>query len=128
MKQLFFITNFILVSSWILVAQKPITIDDIFAKHTFRTKSVPGFNFMKDGKHYSELKDENIRKMDITTGSLTETIFNAKDFDGKSDFKGSIDGYTFSEDESKILISCGIACLNIKHCHLILSFFHTLQE
>jgi dipeptidyl-peptidase-4 len=104
MKHFSIITTLILAFSITISAQKAITIDDIFAKYAFRTKSVPGFNFMKDGKHYSELKDESIRKMDITSGSLTETIFNAKDFDGKADFKGSIDGYTFSDDESKILI------------------------
>ncbi|MBK8056084.1 MAG: S9 family peptidase [Saprospiraceae bacterium] len=86
------------------VAQKPITIDDIYAKFVFRTKSVPGFNFMKDGRHYSALKDGGIKKFDITTGSLIETMFEGKDFKDKAGYSGTIGTYTFSDDESKILI------------------------
>lgn len=86
------------------VAQKPITIDDIYAKNAFRTKSVPGFNFMKDGRHYTSQREGSIRKFDITTGSLVETIFEAKEYKDKSGFSGTLGKYTFSADESKILI------------------------
>lgn len=85
-------------------AQKPITIDDIYAKFEFRTKSVPGFNFMKDGRHYSARRDGDIKKFDITTGSLVETIFDAKEHKDKAGFSGDYSGYTFSEDESLMLI------------------------
>ena len=61
-------------------AQKPITIDDIFAKYSYRTKSVSGFNFMNDGRHYSALKEGAIKKFDITTGGLSETIFDGQKF------------------------------------------------
>ena len=87
-----------------LHAQKPITIDDIYAKFEFRTKSVPGFNFMKDGRHYSARRDGDIKKFDITTGSLVETIFDAKEHKEKAGFSGDYSGYTFSEDESLMLI------------------------
>ncbi len=86
------------------VAQKSITIDDIYAKNAFRTKSVPGFNFMKDGRHYTSQREGSIRKFDITTGSLVETIFEAKEYKDKSGFLGTLGKYTFSADESKILI------------------------
>lgn len=86
------------------ISQKPITIDDIYAKGTFRTKSVPGFNFMKDGRHYSALREGGIKKFDITSGSLVENIFDGKNFKDKEGFNGSIGSYTFSDDESKILI------------------------
>jgi dipeptidyl-peptidase 4 len=86
------------------VAQKSITIDDIYAKNAFRTKSVSGFNFMKDGRHYTSQREGSIRKFDITTGSLVETIFEAKEYKDKSGFSGTLGKYTFSADESKILI------------------------
>lgn len=85
-------------------AQKLITIDDIYSKFEFRTKSVPGFNFMKDGRHYSARRDGDIKKFDITTGSLVETIFDAKEHKDKAGFSGDYSGYTFSEDESLMLI------------------------
>ncbi len=85
-------------------AQKPITIDDIFAKYSYRTKSVPGFNFMNDGRHYSALKEGAIKKFDITTGGFSETIFDGQKFKGQAGFSGEVEGYTFSDDESKILI------------------------
>ncbi|MBP6447232.1 MAG: S9 family peptidase [Saprospiraceae bacterium] len=95
---------FLLLSIRTTNAQKPITIDDIYAKFAFRTKSVPGFNFMKDGRHYSSLKDGGIKKFDITTGSLVETMFEGKEFKDKAGYSGAIGSYTFSDDESKILI------------------------
>lgn len=85
-------------------AQKPITIDEIFTDNTFSTFSVPGFNFMKDGRHYSRLKDGGIKKYDFTYGGLAETLFDGGDFKGKAGFSGDLHEYTFSEDETKILI------------------------
>ena len=87
-----------------LCAQKAITIEDIYSKGTFKTKSVPGFNFMKDGKHYSSLKDGTIKKYDLTTGSLIDNLFEGAKFIDQSKFSGEIDSYTFSEDESKIML------------------------
>ncbi len=85
-------------------AQKPITIDDIYVKYEFKTKSVPGFNFMNDGRHYSARRDGAIKKFDITTGSLIETIFSPTEHKEKAGFSGDFSGYTFSDDESLLLI------------------------
>lgn len=86
------------------IAQKQITVEDIYSLGTFRTKGVPGFNFMKDGKHYTSMKDGFVTKFDFTTGSLIERIFDPKEYKDKSNFSGFIDSYTFSEDETKLLI------------------------
>lgn len=99
-----FIIIFLIFTNLNSAAQKPITIDDIYAKFEFRTKSVPGFNFMKDGRHYSARRDGDIKKFDITTGSLVETLFDAKEHKDKAGFSGDYSGYTFSEDESLMLI------------------------
>lgn len=100
----YFLAATILFCTVAISAQKPITVDDIYAKFEFRTKSVPGFNFMKDGRHYSARRDGDIKKFDITTGSLVETIFDAKEHKDKAGFSGDYSGYTFSEDESLMLI------------------------
>lgn len=79
-----------------VLAQKKITVEDIWQKGTFRVKGVPGFNFLKDGKHYSANMGQVIAKFDLTTGKQVGTIFESK-----SEF----DDYAFSTDESKILFA-----------------------
>ena len=78
------------------VAQKAITLEDIWQKYTYRTKSVPGFNFLKDGKHYATSEGKSIIKNDLTTGKAVGKIYEGKE---------AFDDYTFSDDESKILLS-----------------------
>ena len=77
-------------------SQKKITVEDIWQKGTFRTKGVPGFNFLKDGKHYSANMGDVIAKFDLTTGKQVGTIFESKTH---------FDDYSFSADESKILFA-----------------------
>lgn len=78
-----------------LFAQNKITIEDIYQKGTFRARGVPGFNFLKDGKTYSAQDKNKILRMDLTTGQSVGTIY-----DGAEAFQE----YTFSADESKILL------------------------
>ncbi len=92
-KNIFFL--FLLCASTIS-AQKKITVEDIWQKGTFRQKGVPGFNFLKDGKHYSANMGETIVKFDLTTGKQAGIIFESKT---------PFDDYTFSADESKILFA-----------------------
>lgn len=88
-------------------AQKDITLDDIYKKGTFRIKSVPGFNALKDGKRYTQLDAEQegatIRIYDLKTGRQGEVLFRAGDhlIGGKP---LPVESYTFSEDERKILL------------------------
>jgi dipeptidyl-peptidase-4 len=49
-------------------AQKQITIDDIWTNGVYRTKGVPGFRFMNDGRHYTSLRQNYLLKYDLTTG------------------------------------------------------------
>jgi len=85
-------------------SQKEITTEDLWKNYTFYAKSVPGFNFLKDGKHYTRLQSNTIKKYDLTTGDFVEDILNAESLKDKSGFKGKIGSYSFSEDESKIMI------------------------
>ncbi len=85
-------------------SQKEITTEDLWQKYTFHAKSVPGFNFLKDGKHYTRLQENVIKKYDLTTGDFVSDILVGADLKDKEGFGGKIGSYTFSDDESKIMI------------------------
>ena len=86
------------------IGQKEITTEDLWRDYTFFANSVPGFNFLKDGKHYTRLQDNTIKKYDLTTGAFVEDILNGATFQGKEGFSGVISSYTFSDDEHRIMI------------------------
>lgn len=104
MRQLFTIFAFLCLTFSVSYSQKAITLDDIYTNYTFSTDYVPGFNFMKDGRHYSVQRRGVIQMYDITTGDMESTLFNAEDYKGQAGFNGLVNSYSFSEDESKILI------------------------
>jgi dipeptidyl-peptidase-4 len=87
-----------------LEAQQKITLEDIWEKYTFYTRSVPGFNFLNDGKHYTRLEDGKINKYDLTTGQFVETILDESSLGEQASFGGKISSYSFSNDESLIVI------------------------
>ncbi len=83
-------------------AQQDITLENIWKDYMFMPNYVPGFNFLNDGKHYSKFDGNNIVKYDITTGKQVATIMNGNEVDEEK--LGRIDDYTFSGDESKIIL------------------------
>jgi dipeptidyl-peptidase-4 len=99
-----------LLSTQVLFAQngnKQITLDDLWKNYTFRIKDVPGFNAMKDGKHYTQIDRDGahtyIRVYNLETGKQEKTLFdNSAQKFGGTELK--IDGYTFSQDEQKMLL------------------------
>lgn len=91
-----------------LFAQKPITLEDIWQTGSFNSKSVPGFNFQQDGVHYTRLEGTAIVQYDLRNGEKSGLLFDAATI--KSDapgWNGTFDGYTFSSDERKILLTTG---------------------
>jgi dipeptidyl-peptidase-4 len=89
------------------ISQKEITLEDIWAKGTFMTRSIPGFNFMNDGRQYTLMEGNRIEAFDITTGDRTQTIFNPEDLMEKNGFEDQFFSYSFSPDESLILLATG---------------------
>lgn len=85
-------------------AQKNISVEDIWRDYKFVAKSVPGFNFLQDGRHYTRLENNIIKKYDITTGNLVAELFSGEEIKGQLGFEGKISSYHFSNDESKLLI------------------------
>lgn len=94
----------LLISAFALNGQNSITLESIWQENTFATKSVPGFNFLNDGRHYTRLEDNTIKKYDIISGDWVEDLFKGSDIKGQLGFEGTISGYSFSDDESMILI------------------------
>lgn len=100
---------FALLIGFLLIApqiytQKEIMLEDIWARPTFQSKSVPGFNFTADGKHYLRLEKNAIIRYDIATGSLQDTLLNGESLQNADGNKIRISGYTFSNDQSLVLL------------------------
>ena len=107
LKRLYVLTFIFVIVSISLNAQQnntKISVEDIWEKYEFVPRSVPGFNFQNDGKHYTRLEENKIKQYDFTNGQFTKDIFDASSVSGNSEFNGKMDDYTFSKDESKILI------------------------
>ncbi|MCC2545871.1 S9 family peptidase [Hymenobacter sp. BT175] len=87
--------------------QKPdITLEDIWTKGTFAARSVPGFNWMLDGRYYSSLDEGNLVQHDVTTGKAVQTLVSGADLKvAGSTTPLEVDGYEFNADEQKILFS-----------------------
>ena len=93
----------------VLFAQgtKQITIDDLYKNNTFNIKSVPGFNAMKDGDHYTQIDvdggHQSIRMYDLETGKMEKNIYTNV-LRGAGGKELNIDEYKFSKDEKKLLL------------------------
>lgn len=108
MRLLPFVFLFILFAPFSLLAQKPITLEDIWQNGTFSAQGVPGFNFQKDGVHYTKINGATIEQYDLRTGEKSGVLFNAAEItSADAAWKGTFDGYSFSADESKILLTVG---------------------
>ncbi len=84
--------------------QEKITLEDIWTKFTFYTRTVPGFNFKNDGRHFTRLENNAILEYDLTTGEMVREIINGGTLKGQADFTGNISSYEFNKNESRILI------------------------
>lgn len=102
MRKVFVVCFVLLVGA--LQAQQAITLEGIWRDYKYSAKSVPGFNFLQDGRHYTRLEGNKIQQYDLTTGQLVQTVLDAATL-RKPGFSGEIDGYSFSADEQKILLS-----------------------
>ncbi len=86
----------------------PLTLEDIWAKPTFRSASVPGFNWMNDGRYYSALESGSLVQHEVTTGKALATLVAAADLQLPGAAKPlDVDGYTFNSNEQKILFTTG---------------------
>jgi dipeptidyl-peptidase-4 len=84
-------------------AQKNIALEEIWQKYMFRPAFVEGFNFLKDGKHFTTSDGKNIYTHDVTTGKKVATLFDTAAISNPKERQLAFGGFEFSSDEKKIL-------------------------
>ncbi len=88
--------------------KQAITLEDIWAKPTFRAASVPGFDWMNDGRYYAALENGSLVQHEVTTGKALQTLASAAELTlSGTDKPVAVDGYSFNADEQKILFTTG---------------------
>ncbi len=103
-KQTILLSLVLLFTLPLLAQQKAkITVEDIWRDYKFFGKSVPGFNFLNDGKHYTRLVDNTIQQYDLVSGKEVQTLLDIANIEDDQ-FPEEFDSYTFSADESKLLL------------------------
>jgi dipeptidyl-peptidase 4 len=101
MKQLYLLLAFLPIA---VLAQKQITLEDIYKKGTFRAETVPGFNSMKDGKYYTETVAKGIIKKSFETGNTIDTIVKKGDVKTKEGVVLPLDDIEWSDNEKMLLV------------------------
>ena len=98
-----------LISFCSLAQKKDIALEDIWQNNTFAPKRIGGIVSMKNGEHYTTLGGRDAQYIvmyDYKTGNAVDTVLKSSWLKVKGMETGiSIEGYAFSEDESKLLIS-----------------------
>jgi dipeptidyl-peptidase-4 len=88
--------------------KQALTLEDIWAKPTFRAASVPGFDWMNDGRYYAALDNGSLVQFEVTTGKPVQTLVPAAELQlPGADKPLAVDGYSFNADEQKILFTTG---------------------
>ena len=100
---------FAMGSSLAANAQESLTNEKIWYSRTFSTDYVSGFNSMNDGSHYTRLEFDRggpvVSKYSFETNSKVGTIVSTTELSDLAGHALSIDAYSFSADESKMLIA-----------------------
>jgi dipeptidyl-peptidase 4 len=86
--------------------KKPITLEDIWQNGIFNPKGIQGLVSMNDGIHYTVREKDSINQYRYDDGTLAQTILHEKLLIPEgAENPLRINRYTFSKDESKMLIS-----------------------
>ena len=111
MRKLLVILTFAMIGSMgaSMAQTKNITLEDIWTKGTFRAKGVYGIRSMADGEHYCTMTRTGIAKYSYAKGEKVADVclFNTPEMGKKAKPLPPIEGYEFSADEQKILLSSG---------------------
>lgn len=107
---------------------KQFTLEEIWSG-AFRTSFLDDLHSMKDGEHYTVLNyDRNARttsvdKYNYKTSKKVATLVNSGDLNGLRYFEG----YSFNNDESKILLSTNVQSI-YRHSTLAKYFVYDLES
>lgn len=97
---------FVLLVVSVSAQKKKISTEDVWRDYTFFPAMFPGFNSMNDGAHYTQTEDNgDLTKYELSTGKEVAILVKATELvpEGKSS-PIKIDDYSFSDDESKLVI------------------------
>lgn len=99
----------LICSATTLSAQKSdLKLEDIWGSTRFISRSVPGFNAMKDGESYTTsvqtANGKAVVRYNIKTGKAADTLVKPSQLISKKDTI-EFDAYSFSADEKKILFT-----------------------
>jgi len=100
---------FLIIPAFIFSQQK-LTLEDIWVKGTFSSKSAQGFNVLKDGLNYVDIdvnKDdgsEGIYKFELKSQKRTTLLVSGNDVKFESRFL-DLKSYEFSPNEDKLLLN-----------------------
>ena len=86
--------------------KKSITLEDIFKSRKFSSRSVSGIRSMKDGIHFTQVKNDSLNVYEYETGRYVRTILTSKQLVPKGDtLPLPISSYEFSDDEGRLMFS-----------------------
>jgi dipeptidyl-peptidase-4 len=105
-KSTFLLIIILLFGQFILAQTKQITIEDLTKKGIFSAERIDGLRSMQDGLHYTALEEggTKIVKYSYKSGKVVEVVFDIEKIKRNPSEVGSIAGYEFSPDETKILV------------------------
>lgn len=95
---------FLISACYTTIQAQQITLEDLFAKRSFRESTVTGLASAKDGLSYTTLENggKEIVKYSYKTGEKLNIILDIQSL--KNDSLTSVSEYVFSSDESKVLL------------------------
>jgi dipeptidyl-peptidase-4 len=94
---------------FIFVAQTKITLEDIWSKGTFSPKGAQGFNVLKNGMNYVEIKDAStdgvlvLSEFELKSGKKIKDLVNGNDLKFNGRFL-NLYTYALSPNEDKLLV------------------------
>ena len=109
-KLLVFMTVAVMMGIGGACAQKQnITLEDIWTKRTFSPRGIGALRSMQDGEHYCTMSRTGIAKYSYATGEKVADVclFGGPAMQKKAKPLPPMEGYEFSQDEQKILLSSG---------------------
>ncbi|MCX6285078.1 MAG: S9 family peptidase [Bacteroidetes bacterium] len=92
--------------AWLKAQQKSISLEDVFKSRKFASKGVSGIRSMKDGIHFTQVKNDSLNIYEYETGRYVRTIVTSKQLIPNGDtLPLPISSYEFSDDESRLMFS-----------------------
>ena len=94
------------------IAQKNITLENIWLDGTFAAKGISEIRSMKDGEHYCILTRTGIEKYAYKTGLKVEDVclFNTPQMSKKAKPMPIIESYMFNNNETQIVTIKIVTC------------------